>query len=191
MKQYFKMTQKEQTNENEDLLFGININDLESRSIHLTGVLTDENTLEVINALQVLSETSDDDIHLYINSDGGNTWDAFAICDIMRTIDCKVNTYALGRACSAGALILAAGTGTRYSYKNTRIMIHQANWDFSGKASEVEVFRAEFIEMQRICNRLLAESCHRGEKEIEELIQGDKWMSASEALELGLIDEIL
>ena len=150
---------------------------------------------EVANALvaQLLFLQSDDpkaDIHLYINSPGGSVSAGLAIYDTMQFVSCDVATYCIGQAASMGAVLLAAGTkGKRYALPNARIMIHQPLAGMQGTAEEIMIHAEEFKRIKRKLNDILLKHTGQTLDAIERDTDRDRFMSADEAVEYGLIDK--
>ncbi|MFK7738040.1 MAG: ATP-dependent Clp endopeptidase proteolytic subunit ClpP [Pirellulaceae bacterium] len=150
---------------------------------------------EVANALvaQMLFLQSDnpkEDIHLYINSPGGSVSAGLAIYDTMQFVSCDVATFCIGQAASMGAVLLAAGTkGKRYALPNARIMIHQPLAGMQGTAEEILIHATEFSRIKTKLNEILIKHTGQTMDKIEEDTDRDRFMSAEEAAEYGLIDQ--
>ncbi len=152
---------------------------------------------EVANAIvaQLLFLQSDDpksDIHLYINSPGGSVTAGLAIYDTMQFVTCDVATYCIGQCASMGAVLLTAGAaGKRRALPNSRIMIHQPLAGMQGTAEEIMIHAKEFRNIKdKLNNILLKHTGHPFEK-VEEDTDRDRFMSAQEALDYRLIDEVI
>jgi len=138
------------------------------------------------------SENPDKDISLYINSPGGSVSAGMAIYDTMQFIKPKVNTVCTGQAASMGALLLTAGAdGGRYALPHARIMIHQPLGGFQGQASDIDIHAKEILRIREELNQVLVK--HTGQKmaKVEKDTERDNFMSAEEAKEYGLIDEVI
>ena len=152
---------------------------------------------QISNALvaQMLFLQSDDpkaDIHLYINSPGGSITAGMAIYDTMQFVSCDVATYCIGQAASMGAALLTAGAkGKRFSLPNARIMIHQPLAGMQGTAVEVEIHVKELRRIKQRMNELMIEHTGHSLEKIEEDTDRDRFMSADEAQEYGLIDQVV
>ncbi|MDR1958861.1 MAG: ATP-dependent Clp protease proteolytic subunit [Planctomycetaceae bacterium] len=152
---------------------------------------------EVANAVvaQLLFLHSDDanaDIHLYINSPGGSVTAGLAIYDTIQYISCDVATYCIGQCASMGAILLTAGTkGKRYALPNSRIMIHQPLAGMEGTAEEILIHAAEFSKIKEKMNQLLVKHTSQPLDKIETDTDRDRFMSAEEACEYGLIDRVI
>ena len=142
--------------------------------------------------LYLQSVKRDQDIHLYINCPGGDIDDTLAIYDTMRFLNCDVATYCVGAASSGAAVILAAGTkGKRFALPHAKVMIHQP-WGFvGGQASDMRIQADEILKVKRTLIDILAVTSGRSAEQIEKDTERDRYMDAQEALEYGLIDEIL
>ena len=151
----------------------------------------------ISNALvaQMLFLQSDDpkaDIHLYINSPGGSITAGMAIYDTMQFVSCDVATYCIGQAASMGAALLTAGAkGKRFALPNARIMIHQPLAGMQGTAREVEIHVEELRRIKQRMNELMIEHTGHSLEKIEEDTDRDRFMSADEACEYGLIDKVV
>ena len=132
------------------------------------------------------------DIHLYINCPGGSVDDTMAIYDTMRFLGSDVCTYCVGHASSGAAVILAAGAkGKRFALPHAQIMLHQPWGGISGQASDIKIQAEEIIKTRTMINKILAEHTGQPLEKIEEETERDRFMSADQAKEYGLIDEVL
>jgi len=132
------------------------------------------------------------DIHVYINSPGGSVTAGLAIYDTMQFIAPDVNTYCIGMAASMGAVLLAAGTkGKRYALPNSDIMIHQVSGGAQGQASDVERTVEYMFKLKRRLIKILSHHTNQSEKRVHDDSDRDYYMSAQEAKEYGLIDEVV
>ena len=152
---------------------------------------------EVANSIvaQMLFLQSDDpkaDIHLYINSPGGSVSAGLAIYDTMQFVTCDVATYCIGQAASMGAVLLTAGeTGKRHALPNARIMIHQPLAGMEGTAEEIMIHAKEFKKVKQKLNNILIKHTGHPLDKIEQDTDRDRFMSAEESLEYGLIDRVI
>lgn len=152
---------------------------------------------QISNSLvaQMLFLQSDDpksDIHLYINSPGGSITAGMAIYDTMQFVSCDVATYCIGQAASMGAALLTAGAkGKRFALPNARIMIHQPLAGMQGTAREVEIHVEELRRIKQRMNELMIEHTGHSLEKIEKDTDRDRFMSADEAQEYGLIDKVV
>ncbi|EMI42361.1 ATP-dependent Clp protease, proteolytic subunit ClpP [Rhodopirellula sp. SWK7] len=152
---------------------------------------------QISNALvaQMLFLQSDDpkaDIHMYINSPGGSITAGMAIYDTMQFVSCDVATYCMGQAASMGAVLLTAGAkGKRFSLPNARIMIHQPLAGMQGTAREVEIHVGELRRIKTRMNEIMIEHTGHSLEKIEEDTDRDRFMSADEACQYGLIDKVV
>jgi len=132
------------------------------------------------------------DIHIYINSPGGSVTAGLAIYDTMQFMTCDVNTYCIGMAASMGAVLLAAGTrGKRFALPNSDIMIHQVSGGASGTASDVERTVEYMFKLKKRLIRILADHTGKSEEQVKFDSDRDYYMSAEEAKEYGLVDEVV
>lgn len=138
------------------------------------------------------SEDPEKEIYLYVNSPGGVVSSGLAIYDTMQYITCPVATLCMGQAASMGALLLAAGSkGLRYALPHSRIMIHQPSGGFRGQASDIDIHAREVLRLRQLLNEIMASHSGQSVERIAELTERDNFMSAEEAVELGLIDRVL
>jgi ATP-dependent Clp protease protease subunit len=168
---------------------------LNERIIFLNGPVGDESAATIVaQLLHLESADSDKDIHFYINSPGGVVTSGMAIYDVMQFVKPDVATYVMGQACSMGSLLAQAGApGKRYMLANARHMIHQPSGGAGGQATDMEIQVAEILKMKKTLTQIYVDHNSKG-KTYEQLItdmERDKFMSASEALEYGLIDQIV
>ena len=168
---------------------------LKERIVFLVGPVTDESANLVVAQLLFLeSENPDKDIFFYINSPGGSVTAGMSIYDTMNFIKPHVSTLCLGQAASMGAFLLSAGEkGKRFALPNSRIMIHQplSSGGLAGQASDIEIHAKELLKIKEKLNRLLAKHCDRDLADLERDTDRDNYMSADEAKEYGLIDQVL
>ena len=166
---------------------------LKDRIIFLGEEVTDVSANIIVAELLFLeSEDPNKDIHLYINSPGGSVSAGWAIYDTMRYIKCDVSTTCIGMAASMGAFLLAGGTkGKRYALPNSQIMIHQPSGGAQGQASDIKIQAEKIIETRKRLNQYLAENSGQPIEVIERDTERDHWMSAEEAKEYGLVDQVV
>ena len=166
---------------------------LKDRIIFL-GTPIDDGVANLIMAqlLHLESEDPEKDIYIYINSPGGSITSLFAIYDTMKYIKPDVATVCMGLAASAGAVILAGGTpGKRYSLPHARIMLHQPAGGAEGTSKDIEIQAKLITDMRHQINGLLAEFTKKDIDQISVDTDRDFWMTAQEALEYGIVDEVL
>ncbi len=163
----------------------------ESRILFLNGPLDDESTDSLVAQLLALDADSDETITLYVNSPGGIITGMFALYDSMTLLSSKVDTRCIGLAASAGAFLLGTGTGTRSATENSRIMIHQPLGGARGTAKDIEIQAKNIVWMRERINEILAERTGKPLEQIQQDTDRDYWMTAHEALEYGLIDEVV
>jgi Protease subunit of ATP-dependent Clp proteases len=158
------------------------------------GTQIDDYTANVIQAQLLYLDTSDPgkDISIYINSPGGTVYAGLGIYDTMQFIGCKVSTICTGIAASMASVLLAAGTkGKRYGLKHSRVMIHQPLGGMQGQASDMEITVREIIKIKKELYSIIAEHTGKPYEQIEKDSDRDYWMSAAEAVEYGMIDEVM
>ena len=166
---------------------------LKDRIVFLGSQINDD----VANSLvaQMLFLQADDgkaDVHLYINSPGGSITAGMAIYDTMQFINCDVATYCVGQCASMGAVLLAAGThGKRKALPNSRIMIHQPLAGMEGSAEDIMIHAKEFGKVKERLNQILLKHTGHPLEKIEKDTDRDRFMTAEEAHEYGLIDEVI
>ena len=166
---------------------------LEDRVIFLTGEINDAVANTVVAQLIYLEGLDPDkDISLYINSPGGSVTAGLAIYDTMNYIKCDVSTICIGMAASMGAFLLSSGAkGKRFALKNSEIMIHQPLGGAQGQASDIKIQADHIMRIKHKLNSILAENSSQPYEVIEQDTDRDNYMSAEDALEYGLIDEII
>lgn len=164
-------------------------------NIIFIGTPIDDNVANLVTAQLLFLEANDPerDISLYINSPGGSITAGLAIYDTMQFIRPDVSTICIGQAASMGALLLCAGTtGKRFALPNSRVLIHQPTMGgLSGQATDIDIQAREILRLREITNQLLARHTGQGVDKIERDVERDFIMTASQAKEYGLIDEII
>jgi len=166
---------------------------LENRIIFLQGVIHDANANEaVMKLLYLQSENRRKDIHFYINSPGGSVSATLAIYDTMQILSCPVSTYCVGLAASGGAVLLAGGTkGKRFALPNAKVMLHQPYGQVGGQVSDIEIQAQEILKTRETLNRILAHHTGQPIERIAKDTDRDFYMSAEEAKQYGVVDDIL
>ena len=165
---------------------------LKDRIVFLTGEITDNTANIIIGQLLYLDSLNNEDIYLYINSPGGSITAGMSIYDTMNYIKSDVRTIALGMSASMAAFILSSGAkGKRYALPNAEIMIHQPLGGAQGQATEIKIAAERIIKLKKKLNKLLAQNTKQSLKTIEQDTERDNYMSAQEALNYGIIDEII
>jgi ATP-dependent Clp protease, protease subunit len=166
---------------------------LKERVIFLVGPVEDYMANLVVAQLLFLeSENPDKDISLYINSPGGSVSAGLAIYDTMNFVKPDVSTLCTGMAASMGAFLLAAGTkGKRFSLPNSNIMIHQPSGGARGQATDIEIHAREILKTREQLNKILAERTGQAVEKVERDVERDYFMSAQEAKEYGLVDQVI
>jgi ATP-dependent Clp protease, protease subunit len=166
---------------------------LKDRIVFIGGQVSDD--LANLVTAQLLFLESDDperEINMYINSPGGSVTAGLAIYDTMQFVKPAVSTLCVGQAASMGALLLAAGAkGRRYALPHSRILIHQLSGGFEGQASDIEIHAREALRLREMTNEILANHTGQAVKRIEKDTDRDNYMSAAQAVEYGLIDEVI
>jgi ATP-dependent Clp protease protease subunit len=148
--------------------------------------------LIIAQLLFLESEDPDKEITLYINSPGGVITAGMAIYDTMQYVRCPVSTVCLGQAASMGAVLLAAGEkGRRRALPNSRVMIHQPLGGFRGQATDIEIHAREILEMRARLNDILAFHTGQPASKIKDDTERDRYLSATDAKEYGLIDDVV
>ncbi|MES9845022.1 MAG: ATP-dependent Clp endopeptidase proteolytic subunit ClpP [Candidatus Sedimenticola sp. PURPLELP] len=166
---------------------------LKERVIFLVGPVEDHMANLVVAQLLFLeSENPDKDVHIYINSPGGSVSAGLAIYDTMQFIRPDVSTMCIGQAASMGALLLAGGAaGKRYCLPHSRMMIHQPLGGFQGQASDIEIHAKEILLLRDRLNQIMARHTGQPFEKVEQDTERDNFMSGEEAVEYGLIDQVL
>jgi ATP-dependent Clp protease, protease subunit len=166
---------------------------LENRIVFLQGEIYTGNTNEVVMKLLYLqSENRRKDIHFYINSPGGEVIATLAIYDTMQILSCPVATYCVGQAASGAAVLLAGGTkGKRFALPHARVMLHQPYGGVSGQVSDIEIQAKEILRNREVLNDILAKHSGQSIDRISTDTDRDFFLSAEEAKQYGLVDEIL
>ncbi len=166
---------------------------LKERIIFLGEEVTDASASVVIAQLLFLEgEDPEKDIHLYINSPGGSVTAGMAIYDTMQYIKCDVSTICIGMAASMGSFLLAGGTkGKRFALPNSEIMIHQPSGGARGQATEIKIVAEHILRTRQKLNQILATNTGQSLEKIEVDTERDNFMSAEEAKEYGLVDEVI
>jgi ATP-dependent Clp protease, protease subunit len=163
----------------------------EQRIVFLKGPLEDVNGDQLVAQLLALDSDSDADITLYINSPGGIITGMFALYDSIQLLQSKVNTRCVGLAASAAAFLLCTGTGTRSATENARVMIHQPLGGARGTAKDIEIQAKNIVWMRERINEIIAGRTGKSVEQVALDTDRDYWMTAAEAVEYGLIDEVV
>ena len=166
---------------------------LKDRLIFIVGDVEDHMAnLIVAQLLYLESENAEKDIHLYINSPGGSVTAGLSVYDTMQFINCDVSTICCGQAASMGALLMAGGAkDKRYALPHSRIMVHQPSAGFQGQATDISIHAKEVLELKARLNEIMAKHTGQPIEKIERDLERDHFMSATEALEYGLVDTVL
>jgi ATP-dependent Clp protease protease subunit len=166
---------------------------LKDRIIFIGAPINDFVANAVVAQLLFLQmDDSKKDIHLYINSPGGSVTAGMAIYDTINFMNCDVVTYCVGMAASISTLLLTAGTkGKRFALPNSRVMIHQPSGGATGQASDVSIIAKEILRWRKIINEELCKRTSQTQAQIEKDSDRDYYMTAQEAKEYGLIDQVI
>lgn len=166
---------------------------LKERIIFL-GTPIDDTIANLVSAQMLFleSEDPDKDIHLYINSPGGDITALFAIYDTMKFVKPDVSTFCFGQAASAAAVLLAAGTkGKRYALAHARVLLHQPYGGIQGQATDMEIQAREILRMRDLLNEMLATDTGQAIEKIADDTERDFILTAAEAVTYGVIDEVI
>ena len=166
---------------------------LKDRIVFCSGEIEDNMANSIVaQLLHLESVDPDKEISLYVNSGGGSVSSGLGIIDTMSFIKPDVRTICVGMAASMGAMILSFGTkGKRMSLPHSRVMIHQPSGGSRGTASDMEITAAEIIKTKKILNDMIVQNTGKTLKQVEKAMDRDTWFNAKEALEFGLIDQIV
>lgn len=183
----------EQTSRGGERSYDIYSRLLKERIIFLGEEVTDASASVIIAQLLFLEgEDPEKDIHLYINSPGGSVSAGLAIYDTMQYIKCDVSTICIGMAASMGSFLLSGGKkGKRYALPNAEIMIHQPLGGAQGQATEIQIAAEHILKTRQKLNTILAENTGQSLEKIQADTERDNFMSAQEAKEYGLVDEVI
>ena len=165
---------------------------LKERIILLSGEINDAVASNIIAELLYLDSINNEDISIYINSPGGSVTAGMSIYDTMNFVKSDVATICVGMAASMGAFLLACGQeNKRYALPNAEVMIHQPLGGVNGQATEIKIAAEHILKAREKLNKILAKRCNKDIKTIENDTERDNFMSSEEALEYGLIDQII
>src|SRR4030081_132212 len=166
---------------------------LKDRIVFVGGQITDDvANVGTAPLLFLEAEDQEKEINMYINSPGGSVTAGLAMYDTMQFVKPPVSTLCVGQAASMGAVLLAAGAkGRRYSLPHSRIMIHQLSGGFEGQAADIDIQAREALRLRELLNQILASHSGQAIKKLEKDTDRDNFLSAKEAVEYGLIDEVI
>lgn len=166
---------------------------LENRIVFLYGPIRDDNAIEIVMKLLYLQyENRAQEVHFYISSPGGSVTATLAIYDTMQFLDCPVATYCIGMAASGGAILLAGGSkGKRFALPHSKIMVHQPWGQVGGQISDIEIQANEILKDRDRLNLILSKHTGRPMEQIALETERDRYFSAQEAKEFGLVDDVL
>lgn len=165
---------------------------LENRIVFLQGEIHTGNANELVMKLLYLqSENRRKDVHFYINSPGGDVIATLAIYDVMQIMSCPISTYCVGQAASGAAVLLSGGTkGKRYALAHSRVMIHQPYGGLGGQVSDIEIQAEEILRCRKMFNEILAQHTGKSTDEIAKDSERDFFLTAEQAKEYGVVDDI-
>lgn len=179
-------------NSNKDYAYDLYSRLLKDRIIFINGEINNESANIIISELLYLDSLNNEEINIYINSPGGEVTSGLAIYDTMNYIKSDVKTICIGLSASMGAFLLANGTkGKRCSLPNSEIMIHQPLGGTSGQATDIKIAAERILKIKDKLNKILASVCNKDLKTIERDTERDNFMTPEDALQYGLIDEII
>jgi len=166
---------------------------LKDRIIMLSGEVNDQVASTIVAQLLFLeAQDPDKDIYFYINSPGGVITSGLSMYDTMNYIKPDIVTICIGQAASMGAFLLSSGAkGKRYALPHARIMIHQPSGGAQGQSTDIQIQAQEIQRLKDMLNEIMAENCGKKPKQLERDTERDNFMSAQEAVEYGLIDNVL
>ena len=165
---------------------------LRKRIVFLGDAIDDKVAGAVCAQLLLLAEDSDKDIAVYINSPGGSVTAGLAIYDTMQYVPCDVSTVCIGLAASMGQFLLCAGApGKRFALPHSRVMMHQPLGQFQGQAADIAIQAEQIIYMKRMMAERIAQHTGQSVDRIEEDSDRDRWFTAEEAKEYGLVDQVI
>ncbi len=160
------------------------------RTVYLRGPIVEQVADTLCAQLMALDAESDRDVTMFVNSPGGEMTGMFAVYDVVQLMRSRVHTVCVGMAASAGSFLLATGTGVRSATPNSRIMIHQPSGGVQGTSADVQIQARQHLWMRDRTNRIYAERTGRDVAEIARDTDRDRWFSAAEAVEYGLVDRV-
>ena len=166
---------------------------LKDRIVFVGGEIDDDSANAVVAQLLFLqAQDPEKEVSMYINSPGGSVTAGLAILDTMKMVKCPVATYCVGQAASMGAILLASGEkGRRFALPHARIMVHQPWGGAQGKASDIEITAREILRLKDVLNGILAEAAGKTPDSVVQDTDRDHFMSAAEAKEWGIVDNVL
>ena len=165
---------------------------LKDRIIILSGEINDDLANSIVGQLLYLDSVNHDDINIYINSPGGSITSGMAIYDTMNFVKSKVSTICIGIAASMAAFLLSSGEkGLRFCLPNSEVMIHQPLGGAQGQATEIKIAAERILRLKAKLNKILSKNTSQKLSKIEEDTERDYFLSSEEALEYGIIDQII
>ena len=178
-------------NQMDMLPFKVEESFMDNRVILIMEDFTPSLAKTVVAKILYFDSINDDDINVYISSDGGQVSSLLSIIDCMKAARCKVNIYAVGDNCSAAAVMLACATGKRKIYKHASVMIHEVSGGAIGKATDMKIDLEHALSLQKIIFDLLVEHTKLTHEWLEKAGSKDMWLTAEQAVELDIVDEII
>ena len=164
----------------------------EKRVLFLVDEINSESANRIAAQLVMLDLESNDDIYLFINSEGGNVTDTMAIYDVMHAIASDVSTICIGEAASGAAVLLCGGvTGKRYMLPNARIMMHQPQGGIEGSTRDVEIEAKELIRLRELLSDIIGKHTGLSQDRLQTLLDRDTYLTPEQAKQMGIIDEIV
>lgn len=162
------------------------------RIILLNSEINDDVAASIVSQLLYLDSLNNDEIKIYINSPGGSITSGLAIYDVLNNIKSPVSTICFGMAASMGAFLLSSGTrGKRYATKNSTVMIHQPLGGAQGQASNIEIYTERILYLKKLLLGIQANNCDMDYEEMVKACDRDNYLTAEEALKLGMVDKII
>jgi ATP-dependent Clp protease protease subunit len=160
------------------------------RTVYLRGPIMEQVADTLCAQLMALDAESDRDVTMFVNSPGGEMTGMFAVYDVVQLMRSRVHTVCVGMAASAGSFLLATGTGVRSATPNSRIMIHQPHGGVQGTSADVQIQARQHLWMRERMSQIYAERTGRDVAEITRDTDRDRWFSAAEAVDYGLVDRV-
>ena len=166
---------------------------LENRILFLTNEINAESANTLCAQIIILSlQAPDEDIYLFVNSEGGNVTDTMAIYDVMQSVSCDVATVCIGEAASGASLILSAGAkGKRFSLPHARIMMHQPQGGVEGSSKDVAIEAQELLRLRGMLTDLLAKHTGMHREKVHQILERDTYLTAQNACDMGVIDRVI
>ena len=180
-----------QMNQMDMLPFKVEESFMDNRVILIMEDFTPSLAKTVVAKILYFDSINDSDINIYISSDGGQVSSLLSIIDCMKAARCKINIFAVGDNCSAAAVLLACATGKRKIYKHASVMIHEVSGGAIGKATDMKIDLEHALALQEIIFSMLIEHTKITKEWLDRAGSKDMWLNAEQAVELGIVDEII